>query len=51
MGRGRPRTYCSSECRREAEGDALHHAFNIERECELKGSGDEPAVVYAGTGR
>lgn len=29
----------------DAEGDALPHAFNIERECELKGSGDEPAVV------
>lgn len=26
-------------------GDALPHAFNIERECELKGGGDEPAVV------
>jgi recombination associated protein RdgC len=29
----------------DPEGDALPHAFNIERECELKGSGDEPAVV------
>ena len=29
----------------DAEADALPHAFNIERECELKGSGDEPAVV------
>ncbi len=29
----------------DAQGDALPHAFNIERECELKGSGDEPAVV------
>lgn len=27
------------------EISALPHAFNIERECELKGSGDEPAVV------
>lgn len=32
----------------DAEGDALPHAFNIERECELKGSGDEPAVVKFG---
>ena len=29
----------------DESGDALPHAFNIERECELKGSGDEPAVV------
>ena len=29
----------------DPEGDALPHAFNVERECELKGSGDEPAVV------
>jgi len=29
----------------DPEGDALPHAFNIECECELKGSGDEPAVV------
>ena len=29
----------------DPEGDALPHAFNIERECELKGSGDEPAIV------
>ena len=29
----------------DPEGDALPHAFNIERECELKGSGDEPAVI------
>ncbi|MBK6867310.1 MAG: recombination-associated protein RdgC [Burkholderiales bacterium] len=29
----------------DPQGDALPHAFNIERECELKGSGDEPAVV------
>jgi recombination associated protein RdgC len=29
----------------DERGDALPHAFNVERECELKGSGDEPAVV------
>lgn len=29
----------------DSEGEALPHAFNIERECELKGSGEEPAVV------
>ena len=29
----------------DEEISALPHAFNIERECELKGSGDEPAVV------
>jgi len=29
----------------DESGDALPHAFNVERECELKGSGDEPAVV------
>ena len=29
----------------DPEGEALPHAFNIERECELKGSGDEPAVI------
>lgn len=29
----------------DPEGDALPHDFSIERECELKGSGDEPAVV------
>ncbi len=27
------------------DGQALHPAFGIERECELKGSGEEPAVV------
>ena len=30
------------------EGEALHDAFDIGRECELKGSGDEPAVVKFG---
>lgn len=29
----------------DAEGDALPHAFSIERECELKGGGEEPARV------
>lgn len=29
----------------DQSGDALPHTFNVERECELKGSGDEPAVV------
>ena len=29
----------------DPKGDALPDAFNIERECELKGSGDEPARV------
>ncbi|MFD1894924.1 recombination-associated protein RdgC [Ottowia beijingensis] len=32
----------------DAEGDALPHAFNIERECELMGGGEEPAVVKFG---
>ena len=32
----------------DEEISALPHAFNIERECELKGSGDEPAVVKFG---
>ena len=27
------------------DGAALHPEFSIERECELKGSGEEPAVV------
>ena len=30
------------------EGEALPDAFDIGRECELKGSGDEPAVVKFG---
>lgn len=30
MGRGRPRTYCSSECRREAESDARRLTAQIE---------------------
>ncbi len=29
----------------DPEGDALPHDFSIERECELKGSGEEPAVI------
>ncbi len=29
----------------DEHGDALHHAFSIDRGCELKGMGDEPARV------
>lgn len=32
----------------DVEGDALPHVFNIERECELMGGGEEPAVVKFG---